>query len=80
MIKKENVFLVVKNVILEILPDVDTNNISIEQNLRALGANSIERTEIVVLAMEQLGIKLPLVSFGSVENIEGMVDVLVENS
>jgi len=80
MMEKENIFLVVKNVIAEVLPDVDPESVDIGQNLKALGANSIERTEIVVLLMEQLGIKLPLVSFGKVENIEGMVDVFLENA
>ena len=77
--EKRNVFQVVKDVISEVLPDVDSEDIKIEQNLKSLGANSIDRTEIVMLSMEKLGIKVPLVSFGGVENIEEMVDVLVEN-
>jgi len=78
-LEKRNVFQVVKDVISEVLPDVDSEDIKIEQNLKSLGANSIDRTEIVMLSMEKLGIKVPLVSFGGVENIEEMVDVLVEN-
>ncbi len=78
--EKKNVFLIVKDVISEVLPDVDSNGVKIEQNLKSLGANSIDRTEIVMLSMERLGIKLPLVSFGGVENIEEMVDVLVDNT
>ncbi len=76
--EKENIFSVVKDAITDVLPDVDSEAVSIEQNLKSLGANSIDRTEIVMSSMEKLGIKLPLVSFGGVENIEEMVDVLVD--
>ncbi|MCF6255544.1 MAG: acyl carrier protein [Gammaproteobacteria bacterium] len=76
--EKESIFLVVKDAIADVLPDVDTEAVSIEQNLKSLGANSIDRTEIVMSSMEKLGIKLPLVSFGGVENIEDMVDVMVD--
>ncbi|MCF6336408.1 MAG: acyl carrier protein [Gammaproteobacteria bacterium] len=76
--EKENIFSVVKEAIADVLPDVDTEAVSIEQNLKSLGANSIDRTEIVMSSMEKLGIKLPLVSFGGVENIEEMVDILVD--
>jgi polyketide biosynthesis acyl carrier protein len=76
---KELVFEVVKNVISEILPDVKPEQISIEQNLRDLGANSIDRMEVVTMSMENLGVKLPLMSFAQVSNIQGLVDVLTEN-
>lgn len=78
--EKGNVFLVVKDAISDVLPDVDSGAVRIEQNLKSLGANSIDRTEIVMLSMEKLGIKLPLVSFGGVENIEEMVNVIVDNA
>ena len=76
---KEHVFEVVKNVISEILPDVKPEQISIEQNLKDLGANSIDRMEVVTMSMEGLGLKLPLMSFAQVSNIEGLVDVLTES-
>ena len=76
---KEHVFKVVKNIISEVLPDVQSDLISIEKNLKELGANSIDRMEVVTLSMEELGLKIPLMSFAQVSNIEGLVDVLTEN-
>ncbi|NVO12350.1 MAG: acyl carrier protein [Bacteroidales bacterium] len=76
---KEYVYGVVKNVIMEVLPDVNPEMINIEKALKDLGANSIDRMEIVTMSMEELGLKIPLMSFAQVSNIEGMVDVLVEN-
>lgn len=76
---KEHVYEVVRNVIMEVLPDVQSELISIEKNLKELGANSIDRMEVVTMSMEELGMKIPLMSFAQVSNIEGLVDVLTEN-
>ncbi|WP_074409446.1 MULTISPECIES: acyl carrier protein [Aquimarina] len=76
---KEHVFEVVKNVIIEVLPDIKPEEVHIEKNLRELGANSIDRMEVVTMSMEELDLKIPLMSFAQVSNIQGMVDVLVEN-
>lgn len=76
---KEHVFEVVKNIIVEVLPDVELDQISIEKSLKDLGANSIDRMEIVTMSMEELDLKIPLMSFAQVGNIEGMVDVLTDN-
>ncbi len=76
---KEHVFEVVKNVIIEVLPDIKPEQIHIEKNLRELGANSIDRMEVVTMSMEELDLKIPLMSFAQVSNIQGMVDVLTEN-
>lgn len=76
---KEHVYEVVKNVIIEVLPDIKPEQIHIEKNLRELGANSIDRMEVVTMSMEELDLKIPLMSFAQVSNIQGMVDVLTEN-
>ncbi len=75
---KEDVFQAVKKNIVEILPHVSLDNIRIEGQLKDLGANSIDRMEIVTMSMEALGIKIPLVELGQVENIEGLVNLLYE--
>jgi polyketide biosynthesis acyl carrier protein len=75
---KEDVFQAVKKNIVEILPHVSLNNIKIDGQLKDLGANSIDRMEIVTMSMEALGIKIPLVELGQVENIEGLVNLLYE--
>lgn len=76
---KEQVFETVKGVIVEVLPQVEKENITIEKQLKELGANSIDRMEIVTMSMRELDLKIPLMSFAGVGNIEGLVDVLAEN-
>jgi polyketide biosynthesis acyl carrier protein len=77
--EKEHVYEVVKKVIMEVLPDLNPEMISIEKELKNLGANSVDRMEVVTKSMEELGLKIPLMSFAQVSNIEGLVEVLTEN-
>jgi len=76
---KKHVYEVVKGVITEVLPDIELEHIALEKSLKDLGANSIDRMEVVTMSMQELGVKIPLISFAQVANIEGLVDVLVEN-
>ena len=73
---KKHVYEVVKNAIVQVLPHLKPEMISIEKTLKEVGANSIDRMEVVTISMEELDLKLPLMSFANVSNIEGLVDVL----
>ena len=76
MTSKDEVFRVVKGVIAEMLPDLDPAEIEAAQSLTELGANSVDRTEVAVLSMEQLDISVPLVELAKVKNLEQLVDFL----
>ena len=76
---KEHVLGVVKKVISQVLPDVESEMISYDKSLKELGANSIDRMEVLTMSMEELGLKIPLMRFAHVSNIEGLVDVLSVN-
>lgn len=75
---KEAVFEVIKKAITDILPDISENEIKIEGSLKDYGANSIDRMDIIVSSMETLGLRIPLVEFGQLKNIQGVVDLLYE--
>ncbi len=72
---KCEIFNVIKKNICDILPDVQECDIEIEQKLKELGANSIDRADVVVQSMEDLKLKIALVEFGKARNIEGLVDI-----
>ncbi|MDQ0059008.1 acyl carrier protein [Paenibacillus harenae] len=74
---EEKVFEIVKESIGEILFDLDLSLVQPQHSLKELGANSIDRMEITVRAMEMLSLKIPLVEFGKVSNIQGLVDILL---
>lgn len=77
---REQIFAIVKKNTLEVLPDVQPDDVRIEGQLKDLGANSIDRVEIVTMSMEDLDLQIPLVELGNVSNISGLVDILHAHS
>ncbi len=76
IMSKEEIFNIVKENILIILEDIDSDLVTIDKRLKDLGANSIDRVEIVTMSAEVLKVKVPAVKLASVKNIEDLVDVL----
>jgi polyketide biosynthesis acyl carrier protein len=76
MVTKDAVFEVVKGVVLETLPHLSPDDVLAHKSLVDLGANSLDRMEVVTLSMQELGLKLPLMTFAGVSNLQGLVDVL----
>ena len=60
--------LVVKNTC-EILPELVGRTFYPNDQLKELGANSLDRADIVMMTMEALGLKFALVELGHVQNI-----------
>ena len=77
MTKAEIFDIVKKNAV--VILDIEPETISLEKSLTDLGANSVDRVEIITLTMEDLGIKLPFMSFATATNIEDLVDILSSN-
>ncbi|MCP4138404.1 MAG: acyl carrier protein [bacterium] len=74
----DEIFQLIKNNVLEILPEIPSEEILIDISLKDLGANSIDRVEIITMTMEDLGIKIPMVDFGNIKNIRGLADFFFE--
>ena len=73
---QDDVFTVVKKNIREVLDHLNGQEIPLEASLKDLGANSLDRADITVQCMEDLQLKIPLVEFGGINNIEGLVNLL----
>ena len=65
------VFEVVKNNILEILPKVTADMVTPEHSLSELGANSVDRMEVITLSMAALTPNIALLSFSGRTTIRG---------
>lgn len=72
---RERTFAVIKDAIANVLPDLEVDGVSIEDRLHDLGADSVQRAEVLILAMDELGVKIPMVDFAHSKNIAGIVDV-----
>jgi len=73
---QQQIFDVVKNSTLQVLIDADPDAITIDTSLTELGANSIDRVEVVVYSMEELGINVPRAELQGVRDIRTLVDLL----
>ncbi|AZS14165.1 acyl carrier protein [Paenibacillus lutimineralis] len=76
---KDQIFEIMREKMLDILPDLDVQRVSREESMKDLGANSIDRFDIISDTMGELNLKIPLVKFGSLKNIGEVVDFLYEN-
>ncbi|EMB61668.1 acyl carrier protein [Streptococcus mutans] len=73
---KKEIFKVMKELIYEYLPELEGRDIVITDSLKSLGANSIDRMDIIVDTMEKISLKVPMVEFGGLKNIEEIIDVM----
>ncbi len=73
---RERVFAVVRACILRTLPHLDGDQVVASGNLRDLGADSLDRLDIVTAAQAELGIHLSAEKFAGVTDLDGLLDVL----
>jgi polyketide biosynthesis acyl carrier protein len=71
-----SVFETFTSVFADVVPDVDVRGISPADKLRELGANSIDRAEIITETMQKLGVSVPMVTFASAETVGDVVAIL----
>jgi thioesterase domain-containing protein/acyl carrier protein len=78
--KKGEIFEAIREQVLRVLGDVPREAVTAESSLRALGANSIDRVEIVTCAMEALDTNVPRTRLAGVNDLRSLVDVFYEHS
>jgi len=72
---KAQIFQLICDQINIVIPELMQHPIAPTHSLKVLGANSIDRAEIIMLTMAALKVKIPLIEFAKVDNIQGIVDV-----
>ncbi|WP_093231769.1 acyl carrier protein [Thermoflavimicrobium dichotomicum] len=75
---KEDIFRLVVEHTREVLPELEEYNIQPNDRLVDLGANSVDRAEIIMRTMESLSLKVPRVELFGAKNIEELVELLYE--
>lgn len=74
------IFETVKQNVLKVLPDLRPDDVTTEGTLTDLGANSVDRADVVTMSMEDLGLTVPVSEFQEVHDIRSLVDVLARHS
>jgi polyketide biosynthesis acyl carrier protein len=73
---KDEVFGVVQRHVRDVLPEVSEADIRPDRSMRDLGANSLDRMDVLVASIDELGIEVPVSEFAEVKSIGGLVDAL----
>ncbi len=73
---KEQIFEIIVRHTRDVLPGFEDRQFQFSDSLRELGANSIDRSEIVMLTLESLSLKIPLIRVVKAENIGELADLL----
>jgi len=60
----------------DVLPELADQPLSRQHSLRELGANSIDRAEILMLTTASLGLRIPLVELAQARNMGELADLL----
>lgn len=75
---KEEIFKVITEHACEVLPSLEDHNFQQDDSLKDLGANSIDRSEIVMMTLESLSLNVPLVELARAASIGELASILHE--
>lgn len=76
---QEEIFQLITKLIIEVIPELEDHDFGYEESLTDLGANSIDRVEIVLLTKEALSIDVPQTQLAKVRNIGELAHLFYEN-
>lgn len=75
-IDKKQIFEIIVQHAKEVIPALEGHNFTMKDALRDLGANSVDRSDITVMTLESLSLRVPLVELARVANIGELVEIL----
>lgn len=75
---KNEIVKLIKENLIEIIQELEGTEISADQTLVDLGANSIDRGELITLTLERLDLNVSRIEFVSAQTINELADLIVE--
>lgn len=76
---QNQIFDVIKQVIIDVIPELTNHPITMNDSLKELGADSVNRAEIIIRSMATLQLKIPLIEFGQAKNIATITSIFAKN-
>lgn len=73
---KEEIFELLKSNLLEIVPEIHPDQVQPMVSMKDLGANSIDRVDVILQTMEALNLKFPLHELGALTSMQALVENL----
>ncbi|MCL6590820.1 MAG: acyl carrier protein [Firmicutes bacterium] len=75
---REDIFNLIVRISCEVLPDLEGHTFQPDDRLADLGANSVDRAEIVTMTLDTLSLEIPRIELFKAKNIGELADVLYE--
>lgn len=76
--EKKDIFELIVNHTRKVISKLENHTFQSEDILKDLGANSLDRSEIIDMTLESLSLEIPRVKIYGAKNIGELVDVLYE--
>lgn len=72
----QDIFAIIIGHTKEIIPELESHHFQPSDSLRALGANSVDRADILMMTLETLGLNIPLIEMAKAENIGELANII----
>lgn len=72
----QEIFNVIAQHARDVLPNLNSHDFQFTDALRDLGANSIDRSEIIMMTLESLSLRIPLIELAMAENMGEVAEIL----
>lgn len=77
---KEQIYQGIVAGILDVLDGLSEEDIQLASDLKTLGANSLDRAEIIEELLDQWGLDIPMLAFAETRTVQDLQDVFWEHS
>jgi polyketide biosynthesis acyl carrier protein len=79
-VSKDKIFEIIVGHAREVVPRLESHQFQPSDSLKALGANSIDRADIIMMTLESLSLNIPLVELAKADNIGILAGIIHEKS
>ena len=75
---KNEIIEKIKYILFEIIPELEDEKIDFDETFTELGANSVDRGELITLTLERLDLNIPRIDFVEAQTINDLSDLVFE--
>ena len=76
---KLEVITLIKKKLIEIIPEFEEEEIDVTESLVDIGANSIDRGELIMLTLEALELEVSRIEFVGAQTIDELADLMLHH-
>ncbi len=73
---REDIFNVIKTCVIDVLPEMESHTFRDGDTLEELGANSMNKADIIMLTLEELSLNIPRIEVFGPKSVGDLADLL----